>query len=52
MAKGKNTVIVKVYIPKTLRSQFKEICEFDGVAMSDRIEQFILRVVEKKAAKP
>jgi hypothetical protein len=51
MALPKETTILKVYIPKTLRDEFKEICEADGVAMSDRLEQFILRMVEKRASK-
>jgi hypothetical protein len=48
MTIAKDTRIIKVYLPKTLREQFKEVCEYDGVAMSDRLEQFILRMVEKR----
>ena len=44
----KETTVLKVYLPKKLRQQFKEICEADGVAMSDRLEKFILRMVEKR----
>lgn len=43
-----DTTIIKVYLPKTLRDEFKGICELDGVAMSDRLEKFILRMVEKR----
>jgi hypothetical protein len=48
MTIAKDTTIIKVYLPKKLRKKFKEICELDGVAMSDRLEQFILRMVEKR----
>ena len=30
----KETTLIKVYIPKTLRKQFKDICKADGIAMS------------------
>lgn len=48
MTIAKGTTIIKVYIPKTLRDEFKKVCEVDGVAMSDRLERFIERIVEKK----
>lgn len=49
MTIAKDTTIIKVYISKTLRDEFKEICGMDGVAMSDRLEKFIERIVEKKS---
>jgi antitoxin component of RelBE/YafQ-DinJ toxin-antitoxin module len=43
------TTLIKVYIPKTLRKEFKQICKDDGIAMSARVELFILRLIEKRA---
>ena len=49
MAISKDTTILKVYISKELRDKFKAICEADDIAMSDRVERFIARMVEKRS---